>query len=230
MAEDAAFEQAQAARRRRMVEHDLRRRGIRDRRVLVAMARVPRHRFVPPDLVRVAYDDCPLPIGEGQTISQPYIVARMTEALRLQPNAKVLEIGTGSGYQTAVLAECGARVWTVERSPCLAEEARVRLAALGYGAITFAIGDGTLGLPSVAPFDRILATGSLPDVASPLLQQLRDEGVFVGPVGSLDDQELIRIVYDRGRELRDWLGACRFVPLIGSRGWREGRWAGGSHA
>jgi protein-L-isoaspartate(D-aspartate) O-methyltransferase len=204
-----------------MVEHDLRRRGIRDDRVLDAMGRVPRHRFVPPGLIGEAYSDYPLPIGEGQTISQPYIVALMTEALALERDAKVLEIGTGSGYQTGVLAECGARVWTVERSHRLARRARALFDELGYDHVQSIVGDGTLGLPDQAPFDRILATGSLPTVPEPLLRQLVDGGIFVGPIGSLYGQQLVRIVYHPQRMSHEDLGPCRFVPLIGESGWDD---------
>jgi protein-L-isoaspartate(D-aspartate) O-methyltransferase len=204
-----------------MVERDLRRRGIRDERVLDAMRRVPRHRFVPPELIGEAYSDYPLPIGEGQTISQPYIVALMTEALNLSPGIEVLEIGTGSGYQTAILAECGARVWTIERSPRLAERARSLFAELGHGDIESIVGDGTLGLPDRAPFDRILATGSLPEVPERLLGQLVDGGIFVGPIGSLYGQELVRIEYHAQGSRREGLGPCRFVPLIGASGWDD---------
>ena len=187
------------------------------------MRRVLRHRFVPQELIGEAYADYPLPIGEGQTISQPYIVALMTEALLLDRETRVLEIGTGSGYQTAVLAECGASVWTIERSERLAGQARVLFEELGYDRIQSVIGDGTLGLPDQAPFDRILATGSLPEVPEPLLHQLCEGGIFVGPIGSLYGQELVRIVYHPQRSIRDDLGPCRFVPLIGADGWDDWR-------
>lgn len=190
------------------------------------MARVPRHRFVPPELIREAHCDYPLPIGDGQTISQPYIVALMTEALGVNRDAEVLEIGTGSGYQTAILAECGARVWTIERSGRLSQRARSLFDELGYGRIECIEGDGTLGLPHQAPFDRILATGSLPGVPNRLLGQLRDGGIFVGPIGSLYGQRIARIVYHRQQTVREDLGPCRFVPLIGADGWGErgARW------
>jgi protein-L-isoaspartate(D-aspartate) O-methyltransferase len=215
------MERTQSERRARMVEHDLRRRGIRGDRVLGAMARVPRHRFVPPELLRDAYCDYPVPIGEGQTISQPYIVALMTEALALDRDARVLEIGTGSGYQTAILAECGAYVWTIERSPRLAGRARALFEELGYDRIQSVVGDGTLGLPDLAPFDRILATGSLPKAPEILLRQLIEGGIFVGPIGSMYGQQLVRIVYHRQRTVREDLGPCRFVPLIGENGWDD---------
>jgi len=205
-----------------MVEHDLRQRGIADPRVLAAMSRIPRHRFVPPDLGHAAYEDCPLPIGLGQTISQPYIVALMTEALRLDGTERVLELGTGSGYQTSVLAEIGAEVWTVERLPEHSDAAQQRLQDLGYDTVRFLVGDGTLGWPAAAPFDCILATGCLPSVPAALIAQLRDGGIFVGPVGPLAGQQLLRIVYHADRVQSEDLGGCRFVPMIGELGWDEG--------
>jgi len=204
-----------------MVERDLRQRGIRDDTVLAAMATVPRHRFVPPEAMHEAYADYPVPIGEGQTISQPYIVALMTEALDAEPGIKVLEIGTGSGYQTAVLAACGADVWTIERSRRLRDRAAARFAELGYEGIHAVVGDGTLGLPNEAPFDRILATGSLPRLPEGLVRQLTGGGLFVGPIGSLHAQELVRIVYHPDRTARETLGGCRVVPLGGANGWSE---------
>ena len=205
-----------------MVEHDLRRRGIRDAAVLAAMSRVPRHSFVPLTVLHEAYADYPLPIGEGQTISQPYIVALMTEALTIEPGVTVLELGTGSGYQAAVLSECGAQVWTIDRSQRLQAHAAERLRGLDYTGIRTIVADGTVGLPDEAPFDRILATGSLPELPETLLRQLTDGGVFVGPIGSLYAQDLVRIVYHPGRTTRENLGPCRFVPLIGANGW-DGR-------
>lgn len=204
-----------------MVEHDLRRRGIRDASVLDAMSRVPRHLFVPGSLARAAYRDCPLPIGAGQTISQPYIVALMSEAVRTHSSERILELGTGSGYQTAVLAEIGSEVWTIERIPEHSESARRRLDELGYTNIRFLIGDGTLGWPDEAPFDRILATGGLPSVPERLLSQLRAGGLFVGPVGPLNAQQLTRIEYHPDGTRTETLGGCRFVPLIGAAGWRD---------
>jgi len=206
-----------------MVERHLRRRGIRDERVLQAFLRVRREEFLPEEWRMAAYADHPLPIGEGQTISQPYIVALMTEALRLSGGEKVLEIGTGSGYQTAILAELGARIWTIERSAVLGRAAQERLKRLGYTGIRSVLGDGTLGLPDEAPFDRIIATGSFPSVPDRLLGQLREGGIFVGPVGTLYDQDLVRITYRPPRFIQEDLGPCRFVPLIGEGGWREER-------
>ena len=207
--------------RRIMVRRDLRDRGIRDAHVLSAMSRVLRHLFVPPECQYDAYADTPLPIGGGQTISQPYMVALMTEALRLTGGERVLEIGTGSGYQTAVLAEMGANVWTIERSATLSASADARFQSLGYESIRCFVSDGTLGLPSEASFDRILATGSLPDVPERLLSQLTEGGIFVGPIGSWHCQELVRIVYHANKSEREVLCACRFVPLIGENGWQH---------
>jgi protein-L-isoaspartate(D-aspartate) O-methyltransferase len=211
------------ARRTFMVEHDLRQRGIRDERVLSAMLRVPRHRFVPPALIMEAYADTPLPTQEGQTISQPYIVALMTEALDVSPGTRVLEIGTGSGYQTAILAELGAKVWSVESSASLHRAAASHLGELSYAGMHMQHGDGTLGWPHEAPFDRILATGSLPDCPKALLSQLRQGGVFVGPVGRLGSQRLVRIEVDPPTIHEQTLCHCSFVPLLGAGGWRSGR-------
>ncbi len=202
-----------------MVERDLRRRGIHDVRVLEAMRRVPRHRFVSPDLAHAAYADTPLPTANGQTISQPYIVARMTQALGLRGGEKVLELGTGSGYQAAILAELAAEVWTVERSPTLFASAAHLLASLGYDRVHPVLGDGTVGLPAQAPFHGILATGSLPRVPRELLMQLHRPGVLVAPIGTRDDQRLLRIEYDPSHEREETLCACRFVPLVGAAGW-----------
>jgi len=210
--------------RKQMVARQLRPRGIRDHRVLEAMATIPRHRFVPKSHQHAAYEDGPLPIGDGQTISQPYIVARMTAALSLAGGCRVLEIGTGSGYQTAILAHLAERVWTVERSPVLHKRARSIVTSLGYGNVQFVLGDGTVGLPRCGPFDRIIATGSLPSVPDRLLEQLVPTGVFVGPVGSRFEQRLVRMSYDGNTEAwtQELLCWCRFVPLVGRNGWAEG--------
>ncbi len=211
-----------SAARVRMVDQQLRRRGIQDERVLRAMARVPRHRFVPDSFLDEAYDDHPLPIGDGQTISQPYIVAVMTEALELSSQEKVLEVGTGSGYQTAILAELAGGVFTVECSASLSEAARARLVELGYRNVTFIVGDGTLGLPEQAPFSRILLTGSVPHLPRAITSQLGEGGILVLPVGRREAQVLVR-VRRRGKDLaREDLGACTFVPLIGAQGWSTG--------
>ncbi len=202
-----------------MVDYQLRARGIADERLLVVMGQVARHRFVSPTLKKEAYADHPLPIGEGQTISQPYIVALMSEALSLSGNEKVLEIGTGSGYQTAILAELAGTVFTIERSSALSQAARERLRRLGYHNIRFVVGDGTLGLPADAPFDRILATGSLPRIPPTLLEQLAENGILVLPVGNMALQRLMQVIQSGSSHKKRDLGACRFVPLVGKEGW-----------
>jgi len=205
-----------------MVE-ELRRLGVRDERVLRVMQEVPRHLFVPEHIQHLAYEDTPLPIGQGQTISQPYIVALMTEALSLRGGEKVLEIGTGSGYQTAILAELAGEVFSIERIPALAEEARRRLALLGYGNVNVRVGDGTLGWPEEAPFDRIIVTGGLPDLPDTLWEQLAEGGRLVAPIGGRYDQYLWVYVKEGGRRRRRALCPCTFVPIIGARGWPEDR-------
>jgi len=209
------------AKRRIMVERQLRARGIDDPRVLAAMSEIPRHAFVPPNLHAEAYADYPLPIGRGQTISQPYIVAIMTAAIAPRPTDKVLEIGTGSGYQTAILAELTRTVCTVERAGSLSRAAQKRLNGLGYENVRFIVGDGTLGLSQSAPFDKILATGSLPEVPQKLLDQLSENGVLVAPVGGRTVQQLLRVQRTGSAFERQNLGACCFVPLIGEMGWRS---------
>jgi protein-L-isoaspartate(D-aspartate) O-methyltransferase len=213
------------AARRRMVEEQLAARGIRDPLVLAAMGKVPREKFVSPNLAALAYEDTPLPIGEDQTISQPYIVAVMTEALALARGDRVLEIGTGSGYSAAVLAEIVASVYTVERLASLAESARQHLVALGYANVHVLTGDGTLGWPEHAPYDAIVATAGGPRVPPALLDQLAVGGRLVIPVGGLPyDQRLVRIVRSADDEyLREELEEVAFVPLIGVQGWPEGR-------
>jgi len=210
-----------AVRREQMVERQLRRRGIRDRRVLEVMARVPRERFVPESLRESAYEDRPMGIGCGQTISQPYMVAVMTEALRLTGPERVLEIGTGSGYQTAILAELAAEVYTVERVSELVGEARERLAELGCPNIRHHTGDGTLGWPEEAPFDRILVTAGAPVVPEALTEQLADGGILVIPVGDESSQDLLRLRRDGDRIRRESLLRCVFVKLIGEQGWHD---------
>jgi protein-L-isoaspartate(D-aspartate) O-methyltransferase len=209
-----------AAARAAMVELQLRHRGIRDERVLAAMQRVPRHEFVAPVLRSEAYEDNPLPIGEGQTISQPFIVAAMLEALALQPMDSVLEVGTGSGYQTALLAELVTQVYSIERHPALAEEAREVLARLGYQNVDIVVGDGSEGLPARAPFDAIIVSAAAPAVPQKLVDQLREGGRMIVPVGSAYAQELQLVRKVGGQSRVSSLDGCRFVPLIGSEGFK----------
>ena len=204
--------------RRRMVEEQIRCRGIRDERVLTAMEEVPRHLFVPKEVQHLAYADKPLPIGEGQTISQPYIVAEMTAALRLSGAEMVLEIGTGSGYQTAILARLCRELVTIERLPSLSAEARMRLAAMDIGNVTFVVGDGSLGSPGHAPFDRILSAAASPSLPAPWVSQLSEGGIIVLPMGGRSEQELTRVTLRSGRTETEVLGGCRFVPLVGIHG------------
>jgi protein-L-isoaspartate(D-aspartate) O-methyltransferase len=204
-----------------MVRRDLRKRGIRDRRVLAAMAAVPRERFIDPALRHEAYSDRALGIACGQTISQPYIVALMTEALELAGGEKVLEIGTGSGYQTAVLAELGTRIVSIERHADLSQQAEAVLRELGYRDVAFVVGDGTLGWPGEAPYDRILVAAAASDVPAALFQQLAEGGILVIPIGSLDGQVLQSVRKVSGAPVRTGLSPCRFVPLIGAHGWPE---------
>lgn len=205
-----------------MVERQLRTRGISDERVLAAMARVPRHRFIPATDRRDAYSDAALPTAEGQTISQPYMVARMTQALAVRPDMKVLEIGTGSGYQTALLLELGARVTSMERFPSLAEQARAVLHGLyPDAALSIHVGDGTLGWADGAPYDGVLVAAGAPHLPRAYWEQLTPDGRVVIPIGDRDEQTLRVIVRDGDdrREFQDV--ACRFVPLVGADGWQE---------
>jgi protein-L-isoaspartate(D-aspartate) O-methyltransferase len=210
-----------ARERERMVAEQLEARGIHDEAVLEAMRRVPRHLFVDESLHERAYDDTPLPIGEQQTISQPYMVALMTEALGPSPGAKVLEVGTGSGYQAAVLAELAVRVVSLERIPVLAERARRLLAMLGYDGVRVETADGTLGWPPDAPYDGILVAAGAPQIPRPLVEQLAAEGRLVLPMGEDDLQSLVRIRRDGSGLVEDYFGECRFVKLRGSYGWEE---------
>ena len=203
-----------APERERMVAEQLRRRGIRDDRVLAAMASVPRHEFVPSDLRSQAYEDHPLPIGEDQTISQPYIVALMLEYLAVEPGNKVLEVGTGSGYQTALLAEMGATVFSVERHAVLAKSAAAMLARLGYSDLTVLVGDGSRGLPAYAPFDRIIVSAATATIPAALIAELHERGRMILPVGSEHAQELQLIRKRDGVVTMTSLEGCRFVPLI----------------
>ena len=205
-------------RRVAMVELQLRQRGLRDARVLAAMKRVPRHEFVAPDLLEQAYEDHPLPIGLGQTISQPYIVAAMLEALALRPEEVVLEVGTGCGYQTALLCELCAQVYSMEVFPELASFARQALQRLGYRNAEVVVGDGTLGLPDKAPFDAIVVSAAAPHVPASLFEQLKEGGRLIIPVGPelLQELQLVRKV--EGRPEVSHLDGCRFVPLVGKEG------------
>lgn len=208
-----------AAKRQNMVDSQLRARGIRDQRVLDAIARVPRHDFVDERYRDQAYEDHPIPIAEGQTVSQPYIVALMLEILLLQPSSKVLEIGTGSGYQAAVLAELTAEVYSVERHPQLARAAVAALARHGYANVRVILGDGSHGLPELAPFDAIIVSAAAPQVPSALFDQLREGGRMIIPVGPPEAQELQLVRKHEGRPIVNRLEGCRFVPLIGGQGY-----------
>jgi len=207
--------------RERMVDLQIVRRGIKDPRVIAAMKKVPRHFFVSESMRSQAYEDHPLPIEEKQTISQPYIVALMTEALQLKGHEKVLEIGTGSGYQTAILAELADKVFTIERIPLLAEKARKRLEELGYKNIVYRIGDGTLGWPEEAPFDGILVSAAAPSIPQPLIDQLAMGGRLIIPVGDRLSQELVLVERVPEGIRKSFLGGVRFVDLIGKWGWKE---------
>ncbi len=206
-----------------MVDTQLVPRGIRDERVLAAMRKVPRHLFVEEGMQQRAYDDMALSIGEDQTISQPYMVAVMTELLQLNGNEKVLEIGTGSGYQAAVLAELSHEVFTIERKSVLAKKAEETLQALGYANIHVRSGDGTIGWREESPFDRIIITAGTPAVPQPLPEQLADEGIIVAPVGDRFSQQLVIIKKSKGTFSEQMHTPCVFVPLIGEYGWGAGK-------
>jgi len=194
---------------------------IRDKRVLAAMARVPREFFIPPDEQHLAYEDIPLPIGLEQTISQPLIIALMTEALELTGSEKVLEVGTGSGYQAAILAEIARLVVTTERFPNLAEKARQALDSLGYANIEIHPAAETLGYRASAPYDAIMVTAAAPRIPDELLKQLATDGRMVIPVGSRSSQELLKITRGEKKNVIRNLGGCRFVPLVGKGAWEE---------
>jgi len=202
-----------------MVAQQIAARGVSDPRVLSAMRAVPRHLFIPPPHDRSAYDDYPLPIGHGQTISQPYIVGLMTGLLRTHPSDHILEIGAGCGYQAAVLSLLVQKVTTIERIPALADIARNNLAMLRYENVEVIVGDGTLGHPPGAPYNGIIITASAPDIPSPLIDQLADGGRLVVPVGSREIQELVVIESHQKTLTRERHGGVRFVPLIGEHGW-----------
>lgn len=200
--------------RDKMIRQQLIGRGFQNKKVIEAFYRVPRHYFTGEALPDQAYGDHPLPIGEGQTISQPYIVALMTEALNLEDAERVLEIGTGSGYQAAILAELVKEVYTIERIAELQEKARKALDSIGYSNIYYKVGDGTKGWPEKAPYDGIIITAAVSKVPDPLLQQMRTGGNLVAPVGNINEQELkVLTRHEHGLEEKS-LGRCRFVPLI----------------
>ena len=204
-----------------MVYNQIEARGIRDPRVLAAIRAVPREQFVPPNQQMLAYDDRALSIEHEQTISQPYIVAYMTRALCVGPHDRVLEVGTGSGYQTAVLAHLTDRLDTIERLEALSAAAADRLERLGIGGVRFHIGDGSLGWASDGPYDRIIVTAAAPHVPQPLLDQLVDGGLIIVPVGDTSQQTLVSVVQRGGRSVERSLIACRFVKLIGRSAWEE---------
>lgn len=205
--------------RRRMVREQIASRGLRDERLLGALEGVPRHLFVPPERRDQAYEDRPLEIGWDQTISQPYMVACMTQALALKGGERVLEIGTGSGYQTAVLLAMGAGVYSMERIPELSAAARAALDETGRRGALLRVGDGTLGWPEQAPFDRILITAGAPSIPLTLLQQLREGGTMVVPVGGAEGQQLMVVRRENGLVTRSEICACTFVKLLGQEGW-----------
>jgi len=207
--------------RQRMIAVQLRRRGIHDERVLSAMERVPRHEFVPSQFWNHAYDDDPVPIGEGQTVSQPYIVAYMLENLAIAAEHRVLEIGTGTGYQAALLAELAREVITIERHASLAEVARRNLDRLGYRNVIVMHGDGTQGWPEKAPYDRIIVAAAAPHLPQPLFEQLVEGGKIIAPLGSPEVQDLTLVEKRDGVANASRLEGCRFVPLIGAEGFAQ---------
>ena len=207
--------------RQKMVGEQIAERGIKDLRILEAMNRIPRHLFVHETLQHKAYGDFPLPIGENQTISQPYIAAAMTEVLNLKKTDRVLEIGTGSGYQTALLAELAGQVFTIERIRSLGLKAQSLLERLNYINIVFKVFDGTYGWPDQAPFDVILITASTQETPKMLVDQLGEKGRLVVPVGGLDKQSLTVLTKKNGRITSQEIGYCKFVPLVGRYGWPE---------
>lgn len=211
---------------KKMVEQQLIARDISDKRVLEAILSTPRHLFVPDNFKSQSYGDYPLPIGEGQTISQPYIVALMTEALSLQGNEKVLEIGTGSGYQTAILSKLCNHVYSIERLESLFLKAKKIIEELGIKNVTIKVGDGTLGWEEESPFDRIIVTAGAPNLPENLWHQLKEGGKIVIPIGNSDTQFLYLFEKDKGGGIKSKsnLCACRFVKLIGKNGWQEGEY------
>ena len=209
--------------RKRMVDEQLIPRGIKNQRILDAFYKIERHKFIPEDLRNSAYADYPLPIGEGQTISQPYIVALMTECLDLTGQERVLEIGTGSGYQAAILAEIAKEVYSIERFENLAKRAQAIINELGYTNVKIKVGDGTLGWPEVAPFDRIVITAASPRIPLPLTGQLKENGKLILPLGESFTQILTVIENKQGKLESTQICGCVFVPLVGKYGYNEGR-------
>ncbi len=207
--------------KRSMIDLQLKSRGIKSSEVLAAMSTVPRESFVATENKNIVYNDCPIPIASGQTISQPYMVAMMTEALNLKSNDKVLEIGTGSGYQTAVLREITTAVYSIERIATLADTARNVLCSLGYDNIVIKVADGTLGWPEEEPFDAIIVTSGSPKVPKILINQLKDSGRMIIPVGTRSHQHIIRITRKNDYFNKEEMLSCVFVPLIGKHGWHE---------
>jgi len=207
--------------RSRMVEEQIASRGVTDPRVLAVMGKVPRHEFMPEALRAQAYGDHAMPIGEGQTISQPYIVALMTELLELKGDERVLEVGTGSGYQAAVLAELCGKVFTIERVKTLADKARLTLDRLGYKNVAMKVYDGTYGWKEMSPFDAIIVTAAAPDVPDTLVEQLKEGGRLVIPVGERYSQVLMKVVKSASGIVTKTSIPCVFVPLIGAKGWKE---------
>lgn len=205
--------------RERMVSEQLMPRGIKNQKVLDAFRKVERHKFIPEDLRNSAYGDFPVPIGEGQTISQPYIVALMTECLDLNSQDKILEIGTGSGYQAAILAELAKEIYTIERFPALAERAGAILNELGYTNIKIKAGDGTLGWEEAAPFDKIMVTAASPRIPLPLTGQLKENGKLILPLGESFSQVLTLVEKKEGKLKSADICGCVFVPLVGKHGW-----------
>ncbi len=204
-----------------MVEEQIAGRDVKDERVLATMRKVPRHEFLPEAIRGMAYQDSALPLGEAQTISQPYMVGMMTELLELKGNERVLEIGTGSGYQAAILAELCDKVYTVERIKMLADRARLNLDRLGYRSVAIKVYDGTYGWKEMAPFDAILVTAGSPDIPAPLIEQLKEGGRMVIPVGERFGQTLLKIVKTPQGPVIERSIPCVFVPLIGNHGWKD---------
>ncbi|MFH0982334.1 MAG: protein-L-isoaspartate(D-aspartate) O-methyltransferase [Planctomycetota bacterium] len=219
MAGDGQGDFPWASLRREMVEVQLLGRGIRDRHVLEAMGGLPREEFVSADQRAAAYEDRPLPVGPGQTISQPYIVAYMTEKLEVSPGDRVLEVGGGTGYQAALLSMMGAQVVALEIDPRLVQEAEARLARLNIKGVRFIRGDGTLGYPDLAPYDRIIVTAGAPRVPPALVHQLREDGRLIMPVGGPAQQILVCVIRNREGTTEHPLIPCRFVKLVGEQGW-----------